>query len=183
MKYDRKMNRYERRDFQKEKLGRDLAGEGRYLFQNNSDAGLMLPKPDLKGRRDVGPRMTFEGDNYFMQMVRTNLLRLIKEIEPPQPKGSEIMLKETTTTTVTTETLLLDQPPTITQHGQVEHIVQPAQPPVIRNPNSPLLPGHPAPQPGAPTAAPTRPVNEKVLDPKQQFLLTEDPLDGVDFLI
>jgi hypothetical protein len=154
MRYEKKMNRYERAEFQKKKLAQSLHGEGRYLFRNNTSGGLMLPKETLNGSRTVAVAGTFEGDSYFMAMVHTHELRLVREIEAPKPKGIENAI-------MNEQKLILDQPPTVNGQGTVEHhVVGPVQIP----------------------AQPLKPINEKANEPKD-ILITEDPLDGVDILI
>lgn len=155
MRHQKKMNKYERREFQKAKLARDTQGTGRYLFRNNSDCDLILPKLLAKGGNKVGPREEFEGDSYFLKMVPRQLL-VIREIESPLPRGAETM----------SEKLILDQPPTITTGGTVEHHV--------------VKPGAPAAKPVAGTPAP-KPVHEKA-KPPVDALITEDPLEGVVIL-
>lgn len=149
MRYEKKMNRYERAAFQKKKMDMNLGGQGIYLYQNNCAAGLMLPKADLQGSRNVGPWMTFKGDNYFMSMVRNNELKLIEEIEAPKPKENAM----------NNNVLILDQPPTVTEKGTVEHHV-------VETPGK-----HPLPK-----------LTEKSHSPSQEVLLLEDPLSGVSIL-
>lgn len=117
MRY-RKMNRYERREFQRVKLTRDLQGSGLYVYRNNSDAELLLPKPGADGVRSVAPRAEFRGDDYFKGMVRTNELIQVREVEAPQ-RGD----------CLTSEKLILDQPDAVTADGPVEHHVVAAVPP------------------------------------------------------
>jgi len=113
MKY-RKFNKYEKKEEQARAVAQAMHGEGLYLFENNSDATLTLPRPTKSGVRVVGARKQFQGDNYYMQMVRSGFLRLIKELQAPQQE-EQVMLNE--------EKLILDQPDTITQRGKVEHVV------------------------------------------------------------
>lgn len=121
MKYHR-FNKYEKKELKQQFIQNALSGEGVYLFQNNSDGDLTLPRPTKSGLRNVGPRREFQGDNYYMQFVKTGLLRLIKEIQSPnQPQPvSEAIVNE--------EKLILDQPDTVTNHGKVEHVVNKKSP-------------------------------------------------------
>ena len=110
MKY-RKFNKYEMKEVRQEILTKALHGEGLYLYQNNTNGDLKLPRPTNSGVQSVGSRQQFQGDNYYMQLVRTGELRLIKEIQAPQVNIME-------------NKLILDQPDTITQKGKVEHVVE-----------------------------------------------------------
>lgn len=60
-----------------------MAGEGVYIYENNTDADLSLPKPSIEGFKMIGPRKRFKGDSYFMNLVKTPvcLLRLIEKVE------------------------------------------------------------------------------------------------------
>ena len=120
MKYQDKMNRYEKSQMQSQRLQDALAGEGLYLYENNSDADLTLPRPTKSGRREIGPREQFQGDDYYLQLVRTGNLRLIKELQSPNQEEIVTENKE--------EKLILDQPDTVTTEGTVENVAQPQQP-------------------------------------------------------
>ena len=45
MRVSPRLNRYEKREMQAEKLKNDMAGSGIYVYENNTDADLKLPKP------------------------------------------------------------------------------------------------------------------------------------------
>jgi hypothetical protein len=113
MKY-RKFNKYERKQIRGEQIKTALHGEGLYLYENNSDADLTLPRPTASGLRKVVARGQFQGDNYYMQMVRTNDLKLIQTIQSPDQQKEANMSHE--------EKLILDQPDMITEQGKVEHV-------------------------------------------------------------
>ena len=66
-----KLNKYEAREYRKKKLTRALKGEGLYVYRNTSSGDLMLPKPTATGQRTVIKDAEFQGDNYFMDGVRT----------------------------------------------------------------------------------------------------------------
>ena len=116
MKY-RKLSKYEKKAFNAEKISNAMSGEGLYLYENNSDAELALPRPTKSGLRTVGPRAQFQGDNYYMQMVRNGHLRYIKQLQSPE---EERALHEGT---MNQEKLILDQPETVTEHGEIEHVI------------------------------------------------------------
>lgn len=119
MKYQDKMTRIEKRQMHSKILEESLAGSGLYLYENNSDADLTLPRPTKSGRREIGAREQFQGDDYFLQLVRSGNLRLIKELQAPGQEEST-MEKE--------EKLILDQPDTVTNEGKVENVAQPQTP-------------------------------------------------------
>lgn len=80
-----------------------------YIFQNNTNGDLNLPKPAKDGRIKIGVNELFEGDKYFLGLVNPplNLLKYIGK------KNEEKMA----------ESLILDQPDVITSNGKVEQIV------------------------------------------------------------
>jgi hypothetical protein len=119
MKY-RKFNKYEAKIEKVKRLEEAMHGEGLYLYENNSDATLTLPRPTKSGLREVGPRGQFQGDNYYMQMMRRGEVRLIKTLQAPQPVVEQQEPKEQI---MNEEKLILDQPDTVTEKGKVEHVV------------------------------------------------------------
>lgn len=95
-------------------------GKGYFLYENNTGGTLMLPKATASGIRQIeapNPRIPgsgrFQGDDYFMSLVRSNMLRLIKTLRTEEEE------------TMNEEKLILDQPDTITEAGQVEHVAAP----------------------------------------------------------
>ena len=104
----RKLSKEERKDA----IERNFAGTGHYIYQNKMDAHLTLPKPALDGRKVVPPKGRFEGDSYFMQLVRppNGLLLFIEEIKKEDTKMEE-------------KKLILDQPDMVTEKGTVEHVL------------------------------------------------------------
>ncbi len=114
MKY-RKLNKYEKKREQVNQLEAALHGEGLYLYENHSPSDLTLPRPTKSGLRLVGAGKQFQGDNYFMQLVRSGHLRLIKELQSPEQERAIMAEQE--------EKLILDQPDTVTPKGKVEHVV------------------------------------------------------------
>lgn len=128
MKHRVKLNRYQRREMQAQKLQNDMGGTGLFVFENNSDGDLKLPKPTATGIKTVGPRARFQGDSYYLKWVGSpmNLLKLIEQIIPKETPMNE-------------QKLILDQPDMITNQGKVEHVVtQPKLQPIndAANPNA-----------------------------------------------
>ena len=108
MKYGKKLSRLEKKEVNKQKRENAMVGSGVFLFENNTNGDLTLPKPTQNGQRVVRSREKFKGDSYYLSWVGSpmNLLRLIETI---QPKDSNMK-----------EKIILDQPDTITQEGKVE---------------------------------------------------------------
>lgn len=106
------MTRQERAKMNKEMKAKSLQGKGLYLYKNNSRGTITLTKLAKDGRRDVKPGDTWEGDDYFMFLVR----------ETPQ---DVIVLKVLEReNTMPEEKLILDQPDQVTSEGTVEHVVK-----------------------------------------------------------
>lgn len=116
-----KVSRYEALNQRQEKLDRALKGEGLYVYRNrNKEADLDLPKPTKSGQVRVGPGEEWQGDNYFMHMVRSNEATLVREIYSPDQERA-----------MNEQKLLVDQPDTVTNEGTVEHVItQPGQAPL-----------------------------------------------------
>lgn len=153
MKYGKKLNRFEKREANADKLRHSMGGSGVYLYENITDADLTLPKPTPSGIRVVGPHKRFQGDSYFMSWVGSpmNLLKVIEVIAPAITKKQETKMP-------TENKLILDQPDTVTEQGKVEFAV-PTQPVQQLNDSN----------------------NPDVKSP--EVLLTEDPLDGVEIIL
>ena len=122
MKYA-KYNRYEKKAIQSQNLAKAMHGEGLYLFENHTKADLGLPRPTKSGIRSVGPGKQFQGDDYYMQMVRNGHLRLIKVLQTPE---QERALNEAAE--MNEQKLILDQPEIFTEQGKVEHTIKPNTP-------------------------------------------------------
>jgi hypothetical protein len=116
MKYQ-KFNKYEKKEIRSQQIQNALHGEGVYLYVNPTSADITLPRPTKSGIRSVGPKAQFQGDNYYMQLVRQGLLRLVKEIQSPEQQRAANEPKME-------EKLILDQPDTITEAGKIEHVVK-----------------------------------------------------------
>jgi hypothetical protein len=159
MKYGPKLNKYERREMHAEKLKNAMSGSGVYIYENNSDADLTLPKPTASGIRTVGPRKQFQGDSYYMSWVGSPM-NLLKIVEVVQPKLTKQQIEEQR---MIEDKLLLDQPEIVTQGGKVEYVV-------VQTP--------------AKTKA-VKPLNDSTVPVQNspEVLLTEDPLDGVEIIL
>lgn len=150
-----KLNKFEKRKMQEERLKNNMGGTGIYIYENNTDADLSLPKPTASGSRTVGPRKRFQGDSYYMSWVGSpmNLLKLIEEVVPktvPIHEQKEQIMSE--------KKLILDQPDTITTHGKTEQVV----------PESPIQQFNDTTNPEAKNA---------------EVLLNESPIDGVQIIL
>lgn len=94
MRQDR-YNRYERKLMQQEKIAQSLAGTGLYVYKNPSRTGtITLPKPTPSGRRTIGPGEEFQGDSYFMNMVRVGDLVKMRTIMSPEQEKAVTGAKE-----------------------------------------------------------------------------------------
>jgi hypothetical protein len=155
-----KMHRSQVLDMKRKKAADAVKGDGVYLFVNNTRGDLTLPKPPLKGPNPVPPGRTFEGDSYFMCLMKTNDVRLIQVIKAAEVKAVATLpalLNLTEKEENMPQKLILDQPETFTHQGKVEHTV-PDGPNVKLNENQP---------------------SQKPAD----RLLTEDPLAGVEIIL
>jgi hypothetical protein len=171
MRNSPRLNRYERREMHAEKLKNDMSGTGVYIYENNTEGDLKLPKPTDSGVRQISPKnkpgCRFQGDSYYLQWVGSpmNLLKLVEEVVPKmthtelmdhRAKQEQLLEDEAM---ANERQLLLDQPDCITQHGKIERVVaEPGQQPI--NDNTDLSQKKPA-----------------------EVLLTEDPLDGVEIIL
>jgi len=84
-------NRHERKQIQLEKLAQSLKGAGIYVYKNASRTGtLSLPKEIASGRKTVGPGEEFQGDSYFMSLVRTGDLIMVRAIKTAEQDKKEV---------------------------------------------------------------------------------------------
>tara|TARA_Y100000034_G_C6800987_1_gene359269 strand:+ start:231 stop:689 length:459 start_codon:yes stop_codon:yes gene_type:complete len=117
MKY-RKFTKHEKKVLQAAHVEEALKGEGLYLFENNTNADLTLPRPTKSGCRAVGPKPAqFQGDDYYMQLVRQGHLRLIKVLQTPEQE------RAVNEGNMEQEKLILDQPDIVTEQGEIEHVI------------------------------------------------------------
>jgi hypothetical protein len=115
----RKFNRYEKKEIRHAQITNALAGSGLYLYENRQNADLTLPRPTRSGLRSVGPKQQFQGDDYYLQLVRTGYLKLINVIQTPEQEAN-----------MNEQKLILDQPDKVTHQGKVEQVATPAQIPL-----------------------------------------------------
>ncbi len=114
-----KMNKLESAAERKRIVASKTAGYGLYVFKNHTKGELMLPKAAANGKRRVARGEEFEGDNYFLSMVKSHDLILVREITSPAQERADkeqVQLMEQ-------KKLLLDQPDKVTNEGKVEHVV------------------------------------------------------------
>lgn len=81
-----------RKEKKREKIKNAMIGEGVFLYENNTDADLYLPKPSIEGYKVIGPRKRFTGDSYFLTLVKTPvcLIRLIQEIKSTEEEIKKV---------------------------------------------------------------------------------------------
>ena len=99
-----------------EKKSNELAGKGVYIFENITNSDFLLPKPNLDNKKFVAPKQKFRGDSYFLNLVKTRMLRLVKVVD----NGEDKIMNE--------NKLILDQPDIVKNSGKVEHVQ-------VNNPN------------------------------------------------
>ena len=121
----KRLTRYEAIAANRVKTEMAQRGEGIFLYRNNTKGDLTLPKPSLDGKKTIPPKETWTGDDYFMQLVRSNEARLVETIKSPEDERKAIMEQK----------LLVDQPDRVTVKGKVEHVV--VQPQKKLNENTP----------------------------------------------
>jgi len=94
----RHMTNLENKEFKKQHLAEVQAGSGIYVYENNTKGTLLLPKPTRTGKKEiepVNPRVKgsgrFQGDDYYMNLVKSNMLKLVETIQPAQLKDKEVL--------------------------------------------------------------------------------------------
>jgi hypothetical protein len=112
-----RFTKWQRKENQRKELARKMAGDGLYLFENPSDADLTLPRPTKAGVRRVGPKGRFQGDSYYLGLVRSHELRLVEILQTPEAERQAMEKK-----------LILDQPDTVTEAGRVERVLPAPKP-------------------------------------------------------
>ena len=87
----------------------NLNGLGLYIYEYNTRGEVELPKPANEGFKTLGIKQRFTGDDYFMFLVKSHDLKVIKDI------SKEVKMEQK---------LILDQPDIVTTKGIVEHIIE-----------------------------------------------------------
>jgi len=109
-----KFNRYEKKENRRDFIQNAMSGSGLYIYQNSSPhAELKLPRPTKSGLREIGPSGKFQGDDYYMQLVKTGLCRLVEVLQTPEQEKACMVQ----------EKLILEQPDCVTNAGTIEHVV------------------------------------------------------------
>jgi hypothetical protein len=176
MKY-KKFNKYEKKEVRRTMIQNAMSGGGVYLYRNSSKcAELTLPRPTHSGVRKVEPNGEFQGDDYYMQMVKTGDLRLVevlqtaeqeKEVLAQEALLQEGVVKEETQLAsmanpkggiMSEQKLIVEQPNRVTTKGTTEQVVQGTAPKK------------------APTKKPLKEAEEKKAQPAD-VLLNESPVD------
>jgi hypothetical protein len=62
------------------KRDHDMSGAGSFLFQNNTAGSYQLPRPTASNVRNIPHKGQFVGDDYYMQLVQSGELRLVKKL-------------------------------------------------------------------------------------------------------
>src|SRR4051812_2500640 len=101
-----KFNKYEKKEIRAHNVAQALHGEGIYLFENRTNADLTLPRPTKSGIKMVRAKQQFHGDSYYLDLMRSGFLKLVKVIQQNEAKVED-------------EKLILDQPDVITEQGKV----------------------------------------------------------------
>lgn len=149
------MNQYQRLAELKERTEYYQHGEGLYIFRNKTNGTLELSKPTASGMKHVGPQQEWQGDDYYMGLVRKNEAVMVKcLLTPEQTKAA----REEKEKPMNEQKLILDQPDRVTQEGTVEQVT---------NPQVPLNE--------------VTPVEQK--KPEGGVLINEDPMEGVDIIM
>jgi len=101
---------------------RIMNGDTLYIFENHKRHDLVLPQKSNCGKKIIPPGHKFEGDAYFLNLMKAGEVRLVssRKIESPQETPPETQINEGTSNM---EKLILDQPDKVTQHGKTEHVV------------------------------------------------------------
>lgn len=148
-KRNRKFNKLQRREQRAAMLKKALSGKGLFVYRNRTSGDLSLPKPTTSGQRVILKGAEWEGDDYYMAMVPQEAI-LVRIIQTPQEQ------KEAEEKMIMEEKLILDQPETVTQEGQVEQVVAEPEEEVLTE---------------TPEDSPTIDV-----------LINENPMDGIEII-
>ena len=100
----------------------ELSAKGIYLYENNTNSDLLLPRLTLENQKLIRPKQRFKGDSFLLELVRNKMLKLVKVID----NGEDKIMNE--------NKLILDQPDIVKPAGKVEH-VQAKNPSISLNDN------------------------------------------------
>ena len=117
---NKKVSRLEQRANHNQIVEHRQKGEGLFVFRNRNKATLTLPKVSADGKKTIGPSGEWEGDSYFMDLVRKNEAILVRTIK--EPSETILQLNEQKEYDMQEEKLILDQPDTVTSEGTVEQV-------------------------------------------------------------
>lgn len=81
--------------------------EQQFVFKNKTRDDLHLPTPTSEGQSIIAPGGTFVGDSIYFPFLKTGQLMLVKEVSKDMD-----------------DKLITEQPPLITDEGQVEFVKQ-----------------------------------------------------------
>jgi hypothetical protein len=147
-----------------------VQGDFLYIFENHKSHDLSLPRKSYDGKTLIPPRGRFTGDEYFLMLQKTGMVRLISAepyIRKPAPVAIEKTVPEqqkplNETQENSMEKLILDQPEKFTARGHSEAVTVSNQPQVESR-----------------RAAQE---NTNTGNKNKDVLLTENPLDGIDII-
>ena len=116
-----RLNKYEARALRAERKKKVTSGKGLFVYQNNTKGSLNLPKPTASGMKIVPPGGFFQGDDYYMCLLKNNQIKLVKTITP----AKEEEMKGIQENSQKAEKLILDQPDVVNEEGKIEQVVTP----------------------------------------------------------
>lgn len=159
-----RLSKYQKNVLRAEKRKSELSGNGTFLFRNNTSGDLILPRPTKSGNVRIPANEEFVGDDYYMFMVQSNELRLVKVIEPAKKEDTAAnTLNESNESKESqmNDKLITEQPPTVTDEGTVEFVEQ--KPKEKEEELNEDVPGTEA-------------------SKQHDVLLNENPMDGIDII-
>lgn len=110
----KRANKYEAIANRRAEMEACQSGKGWYIYRNATKGELGLPKITKAGEKSIQPGRTWEGDDYYMMLLKTHEATLVKVVTTPE----EAKMQE--------QKLILDQPDVITEQGKVERVLAPA---------------------------------------------------------
>jgi hypothetical protein len=147
-----------------------VQGDHLYIFENHKSHDLSLPRKSYDGKTLIPPRGRFKGDEYFLMLQKTGMVRLVSSepyIRNPAPVVAEQKAPEqpkplNEAQENSMEKLILDQPEKFTARGHSE---------AVNVNNHPQVESCKAAQ-----------ENANASNKNKDVLLTENPLDGIDII-